>query len=126
MQAKSVLLIAITAMIVSCNASDKTSFARMSSDELAAYNTTVANADQVDCVKVRIRGTIQMTRTVCGTEKQLAQRVGRSSLFPGDEPNRPANYPAAFVRRGQMPRIYFSPPPPGYDRPVIHIRDPRL
>lgn len=126
MQIRIVLLVATTTMILSCTASDKSGFAQMSHDELAAYNATVAYAAQVHCVKVRIRGTTQMTRTVCGTEKQLAQRVARSSLFPGDEPYRPANYPAAFDYRSRMPIIYYSPPPPGYNRPVIHIRDPRL
>ena len=121
---KTILLIWIALMVVSCAANDRPGFTKMSREELAAYNATVAQVDQVGCVELRVRGTQQITRTVCGTERQLARRIGGPSSFPGDEPYRPRT--SSLGNRGQRPKIYFSPPPPGYDQPIIHIRDPRL
>jgi len=121
---KSIFLVLIALSLASCAFSDKPRFSKLTPNELADYNASLAAADQVHCIEIHINGTQRMTRTSCGTEKQLALR---GTGFPARSDMNTYEHAIAPTFRSQqrLPIISFSPPPPGYDRPVIHVRDPR-
>jgi len=83
-----VLVLAIVALAVtSCTTSTQTSFASMSENELAAYNSRVAESDRIFCARVQNkRGTVTryVTRKSCGTLQEVGHLLNREYVLPTD------------------------------------------
>ncbi len=129
-----ILLLGTTAIgLAACAAPHSARFLDMSPDELAAYNASVPQDQQVSCVEQNPQGTASRYNRVCSSnEKRLARltrpstSVDGANTFSAGTIMQPSYGNTSFSSRGgNLPRIHFSPPPPGYDQPVIHFIDGR-
>ena len=124
------LLITALVLIVStsCTTSREQMFLSMSEAELEAYNAELPERRQIVCAEGVRRGTVGLARTVCTSKARMGRLAQRSPSGDYDFSN--ALFNSGFNQnipgdRSVLPRVYFSPPPPGYDRPVIHVQSPR-
>jgi|GEM_PF-5793353 len=83
-----VLVLALAALAVtSCTTSTQPSFARMSEDELATYNSRVVESDRIFCARVQNkRGSVTrfVTRKSCGTLQEVGHLLNRGYSLPTD------------------------------------------
>lgn len=122
------VFLAIMLALAACTTSREQLFLAMSDQELAAHNEELPEGKQIVCSEGVRRGTAGLLRKICTNKarmERLTQRAGADDYAfvnglndPGFNRNMPDD-------RSVLPRIYFSPSPPGYDRPVIHVLDPQ-
>lgn len=113
--------------LAACTTSREQLFLSMTEQELAAYNAELPEIRQIVCAEGVRRGTAGLVRNVC-TSKARKNRLVQHSRADDYSYVSGLNDPGFNRRipdgRSVLPRVYFSPPPPGYDRPIIHVLDP--
>lgn len=111
--------------LAGCSSASHSAFLTMSEEELANYNASVSERDQIVCHEGVRRGTVGLIRKVCTSQVRMARltsvsrnrELGISSGF--------YNSQSIIQDRGFVPQVFFSPPPPGYNTPIIHVLDNR-
>ncbi len=127
---KAILMALASFCLAACAQPYSQQYTNFSAEELAAHNESLPESQQIACVDLR-QG-VQLSRRVCSANKRRLARLTGSGGVNRDPESGFGNYnfyvnrTGYESRRGNLPQIYFSAPPPGYDRPVIHIRDSRL
>lgn len=117
------MLVAITQ--VGCSSARHSAFLNMSEDELASYNASVPERDQIVCHEGVRRGTVGLIRKVCTSQTRMA-RLSSSSRNQSLDVNSGFYNNGGFNQdRSLVPQVFFSPPPPGYNTPIIHVLDNR-
>ena len=111
--------------LVSCTSSKEQMFLNMSESELAQYNASVPALRQIECVEGVRRTTVGLVRKVCTSKNRMARLASANAADPVGGLHNQAFYGnrSYFDDRSALPRVYFSPPPPGYTQPVIHVLD---
>ena len=117
------MLVAITQ--VGCSSARHSAFMNMSEEELANYNASVPERDKIVCHEGVRRGTVSLVRKVCTSKVRMTRLTSVSR-------NRELSINSGFYNsqsilqdRGFVPQVFFSPPPPGYNTPIIHVLDNR-
>ncbi len=126
---KTLLLALLSLSAVSCAQTYNQIIRNMSAEELAAHNANLPESQQISCIDIR-KG-VNLQRRVCSSNFKRLARIARYSGLSSD----PNAIPGGYVqmnnrsgyesRRGNLPQVYFSAPPPGFTRPIIHVRDGR-
>lgn len=124
---RNIILLFGLVLLVGCNSSREATFQNMSEAELAAYNESVSQSDQVVCLEGVRRGTVGLVRKVCTSAVRMARLTNRSnnSAFNSGVNDGFYGSRSFYNDRALVPQVFFSPPPPGYTTPIIHVRDPR-
>lgn len=108
-----------------CSSARQSAFMNMSEEELANYNASVPERDQIVCHEEVRRGTVNLVRKVCTSEVRMTRLTSVSRNRDLDISSGIYNSQSIFQDRGFLPRVFFSPPPPGYNTPIIHVLDNR-
>ena len=113
--------------LLSCTSSTEQKFMAMNDAELAQYNASLPELKQIVCEERVRRGTVGRVRKVCTTRTRMARLTTGSQRDDRWRLNDPGLYGARSFNSEPRPvsRIFFSPPPPGYDQPIIHVLDNR-
>lgn len=124
---KPALFILVILVLTSCVSSAEQKFLTMSESELAAYNASMPEMQQVVCHEGIRRGTVGLLRKVCTSKSRMARLQNGSDRNSPFTLSNPGFYGSRSFNtdRTPGPRVFFSPPPPGFDKPIIHVFDYR-
>ena len=124
---KILLVIIFSFLLVACTSSTEQKFLAMSESQLAQYNESQPELKQIVCEESVRRGTVGLVRKVCTTKSRMARLATSSRQDSRFNLSDPGLYGTRSFNTDRQPvsRIYFSPPPPGYEQPVIHVLDNR-
>jgi hypothetical protein len=123
---RTAIILAAIMALAACTTSREQLFLNMTEQELAAYNAELPERRQIVCAEGVRRGTVGLLRKVCTSKARMDRLIQPSgaddySYVSGlNDPGLNRHIPDD---RSSLPRVYFSPPPPGYDRPIIHVLD---
>ena len=117
-------ILAASMALAACTTGRDELFLNMNEQELAAYNAELPERRQIVCAEGVRHGTARLIRKVCTSAARMDRLIQPSGADDYSYVSR-LNDPG-FNRRtpddkSALPRVYFSPPPPGYDRPIIHV-----
>ena len=120
------LLFICIATLPSCLTEKEVLLLNMSEEELSDYNATLPEHRRIECQIWHRPGTLNMTRKVCAPKTRMA-RLQSPGSQTGEQSFTNSSFPIfgnnrrASDERGIAPRAILSPPPPGYDKPVIRF-----
>lgn len=123
---RTAIILAAIMALAACTTGRDQLFLNMKEQELAAYNAELPERLQIVCAEGVRRGTVRLLRKVCTSKARMDRLIQPSgaddySYVSGlNDPGLNRHIPDD---RSSLPRVYFSPPPPGHDRPIIHVLD---
>jgi hypothetical protein len=124
---RTAIILAASVALAACTTGRDQLFLNMKEQELAAYNAELPERRQIVCAEGVRRGTAGLVRKICTSKARmdrLIQPSGADDYSYISGLNNPGFNRHIPDDRSALPRVYFSPPPPGYDRPIIHMLDP--